>query len=122
MYKTVMILLILVCLSLGCTKVEEPNPELDSRMNMKFICIALLETYEETQEWPESLDDFVTDKTLLNNPLTGDKIGYQYIKPTEPLEDIDAENTIVLYQISNGNPDEKLAVAYLDGRVPEIAK
>ncbi len=41
------------------------------------------------------------------------------IRPSAPLEEIKAAETIVLYQLRNGQRDASLAAAYLDGQVPE---
>jgi uncharacterized protein (TIGR03067 family) len=103
--------------------VREAALRTSSHNNMKHITFALLDYYKAKQQWPDKLDDSLpfleVGKSVFENPLTGDNPGYDYVKPTAPLEDIPTAETIVLYQLRNGQRDRKLAVAYLDGQVPE---
>ena len=112
----------------GCVDIHTPGAReaalrVSSRNNMKQMVFALLEHYEKKQEWPDGLDELLplldNNHAVFDSPLTGDKPGYEYVKPSGPLEEIEAAETIVLYQLRNGQRDRKLAVAYLDGQVPE---
>jgi hypothetical protein len=113
----------------GCVDIHTPGARdaalrVSSRNNMKHIVLALLEHYEDKEQWPDGLDELLplleNNQAVLHNPLTGDKPGYEYVKPSGPLEEIKAAETIVLYQLRNGKRDPNLAVAYLDGQVPEL--
>lgn len=112
----------------GCVDIQTPGvrddaQRLGSRNNMKHITLALLQHYKEKQQWPDGLDELLpfleNNETVFENPLTGDNPGYEYVKPSAPLEEIKATETIVLYQLRNGQRDASLAAAYLDGQVPE---
>ena len=112
----------------GCVDIHTPGAReaalrVSSRNNMKQIVLALLEHYQKKQQWPDGLDELLplldNNHAVFDNPLTGDKPGYEYVKPSGTLEEIEAAETIVLYQLRNGQRDRKLAVAYLDGQVPE---
>ena len=78
---------------------------------------------KEKEQWPDGLDELLplleNNQAVFHNPLTGDKPGYEYVKPSGLLEEIKSAETIVLYQLRNGQRDRKLAVAFLDGQVPE---
>ena len=91
--------------------------------NMKQIVLALLQHYEEKQQWPDGLDELLpaleNNRAVFENPVTGDNPGYEYVKPSGSLEEIKSAETIVLYQLRNGQRDASLAAAYLDGQVPE---
>ena len=112
----------------GCVDVHTPGAReaalrVSSRNNMKQIVFALLAHYEEKEQWPDGLDELLplleNNQAVFHNPLTGDKPGYEYVKPSGSLEEIKTAETIVLYQLRNGQRDRKLAVAFLDGQVPE---
>jgi len=112
----------------GCVDVHTPGAReaalrVSSRNNMKQIALALLQHYEEKEQWPDGLDELLplleNHQAVFHNPLTGDKPGYEYVKPSRPLEEINAAETIVLYQLRNGQRDGSLGVAYLDGQVRE---
>ena len=125
-------LFVIVLLSIvgmtGCVDIHTPGAReaalrVSSRNNMKQMVLALLKHYEKKQEWPDGLDELLplldNNHAVFDNPLTGDNPGYEYVKPSAPLEEIKDAETIVLYQLRNGQRDRKLAVAYLDGQVPE---
>ena len=125
-------LFVIVLLSIGgmtgCVDIHTPGARdaalrLSSRNNMKQIVLALLQHYEEKQQWPDGLDELLplleNNRAVFENPVTGDNPGYEYVKPSGSLEEIKAADTIVLYQLRNGQRDRKLAVAHLDGQVPE---
>ena len=112
----------------GCVDIHTPGAReaalrVSSRNNMKQMVLALLEHYEKKQQWPNGLDELLplldNNHAVFDNPLTGDNPGYEYVKPSAPLEEIKDAETIVLYQLRNGQRDRKLAVAYLDGQVPK---
>ena len=72
--------------------------------------------------WPEQLFEIrpYTDNDLdllLENPITGDHPGYEYIKP---IDGAPLESTVVLYQLRNGERDTDLRVGYADNRVAEL--
>ena len=125
-------LFVIVLLSIvgmtGCVDIHTPGAReaalrVSSRNNMKQMVLALLKHYEKKQEWPDGLDELLplldNNHAVFDNPLTGDNPGYEYVKPSGALEEIKDAETIVLYQLRNGQRDRKLAVAYLDGQVPE---
>ncbi|MGI9445601.1 MAG: protein kinase domain-containing protein, partial [Rubripirellula sp.] len=101
--------------------VREAALRTSSHNNMKQITFALLDYYKANQQWPDKLDALLPSlevgKSVFENPLTGDNPGYDYVKPTAPLENITAAETIVLYQLHNGQRDRQLCCAYLDGEV-----
>lgn len=101
--------------------VREAALRTSSHNNMKHITFALLDYYKAKQQWPDKLDALLpfleVGKSVFENPLTGDNLGYDYVKPTAPLEDIPTAETIVLYQLRDGKRDRQLACAYLDGQV-----
>lgn len=101
--------------------VREAALRTSSHNNMKHITFALLDYYKANQQWPDKLDALLPSlevgKSVFENPLTGDNPGYDYVKPTAPLEKITAAETIVLYQLRDGQRDRQLACAYLDGQV-----
>ena len=128
--KCPLFVIVLLCIvgMAGCVDIHTPGARdaalrLSSRNNMKQITMALLQHYEEKGQWPDGLDELLplleNHQAVFHNPLTGDKPGYEYVKPSRPLEEINAAETIVLYQLRNGKRDPNLAVAYLDGQVPE---
>ena len=71
---------------------------------MKQIVLALLEHYEEKQQWPDGLDELLplleNNQAVFENPVTGDNPGYEYVKPSAPLEEIKAAETIVLVPVA----------------------
>ena len=101
--------------------VREAALRTSSQNNMKHITFALLDYYKAKQQWPDELDELLpfleVGKSVFENPLTGDNPGYDYVKPSAPLENLTAAETIVLYQLRGGQRDRQLYCAYLDGQV-----
>ena len=89
---------------------------------MRQVYIAF-DNYKVTKNGncPENLDELLVpyldgDKNVFVNPVTGDYPGYEYVKP-EP----DASpNTVILYQLRDGERDVELEVLYYDGSVREL--
>src|SRR3982750_3660499 len=67
-----------------------------SNLNLKQLTLALISYHAAHQEWPDSLEQlkpFIEESgpgaagrdasfsALMTNPLTGDKPGYEYVKP-----------------------------------------
>ena len=97
----------------GCVDIHTPGARdaalrQSSRNNMKQIVFALLEHYEEKEQWPDGLDELLplleNNQAVFHNPLTDDKPGYEYVKPSGPLLGSDAAGprTAVLYTILAG--------------------
>ena len=111
------------CVDIHTGGARDAALRVSSRNNMKHIVSALLEHYEENEQWPDGLDELLplleNNQAVFHNPLTGDKPGYEYVKPSGPLDEIKAAETIVLYQLRNGKRDTSLAAVYLDGEVLE---
>ncbi len=75
---------------------------------------------QEHGDWPDSLSDVLhlvagpDSANVMTNPLTGDNPGYAYQKP---LEESDAEKTIVVYPLLEGEPDMTFYVLFANGKV-----
>ena len=93
-----------------------------SASQMKQLSLAILTYRDMKGEWPERFDD-VSEFTegadglasLLINPATGDNPGYEYVKPTH--DEVNMAETIIIYQLTGGERDLTLPVAYADSSV-----
>jgi len=108
------------------------NPALESKNNIRQLCWAAMMYKHEHGAWPESLDDikpligkpgFRADmgilgngksfEALMVNPLTGDTVGYLYVKPTT--KDLRQHYpTRIIFQLRHGKldrDDQTLAMA-----------
>jgi hypothetical protein len=91
---------------------------------MNKLQLALYE-YAKAQEgeWPDSLEqikEFVGGETayqqLITNPVTGDKPGYEYIKPVGKPGDPNYDyHQLILHQMNKGKRDPNLESGYSDG-------
>lgn len=96
---------------------------LQSSNQMKELILAI-RNYEDVHEgWPDSLDQVgnLVDSdlnVLMQNPITGDNPGYEYVPPSA---DSDPSTTVILYQLRDGRRDTNLRVGFADGRVAELA-
>ena len=86
------------------------------------LVLAALNHVSKYDEWPDDFDDmapFCEGKDglerLLDNPATGDDPGYAYIKPSKDMHR--ASETVVVFQLRNGEHATDLPVFYADGRI-----
>jgi hypothetical protein len=121
--RTAVAFLVLIA---GCSN---SNTAFQSSDNLKQLSRALIAYNAANNAWPVTLEQvkpLIGQKTELGvigdgkdyaaltaNPLTGDKPGYEYVKPA------DASIVIFLYQLRNGKRDTSLPVAFSDGSVRE---
>ena len=112
------LVLAMLAIVLGCDarqKAQEQARGMRSSNDVKMIVLDLHNQFDQTKKWPETVD--LSGKT---NPLTGDTPGYEYVAPTEFNESgypVDTENTVVIYQLRNGQRDTSLPVGYANGSV-----
>lgn len=85
--------------------------------NMRLIIMQIITYHDINNQWPDSLDDVEGIDELLDNPLTGDAPGYEYVKPGDDAEEVGLSQTPILYQLRNGQRDESLGVGYADAHV-----
>ena len=113
-------LLALTVLGTGCGSSTEEK-SLESGKHLKELVVAVQAWHNASQAWPDTLADVAmyTEgeqrlKMLLQNPLTGDDPGYEYVKPDT---DQVTRDTVLIYQLHDGKRDTSLAAAYGDGSV-----
>ena len=110
----------LACMVFSTTGCGDQQQRHDSTQNMKILGLSLHEYKDEHGTWPEELADVESIlgaeeyAARIQNPLTGDNPGYEYVKPPE---DAMTSQTIVLYQLRDGKRDDSLLVGYLDASV-----
>lgn len=100
------------------------DPRGESQIQMNKLQLALYEYAQAHDgEWPDSLDQIKESvggeaayQKLITNPVTGDKPGYEYIKPEgKPSDPNYDHHQIVLYQLNKGKRDPNLESGYSDG-------
>jgi hypothetical protein len=85
---------------------------------MKQLAVMVVVYESENGALPDRLDQlkqYASDEgwdDLITNPVTGDKPGYEYVKPAT-----DSANAVILYQLRGGKRNLTLAVAYANGSV-----
>ena len=86
--------------------------------NIHLFGIAIAQYRTTHGQWPNGLEDlapFVEDmKSFMENPVTGDNPGYEYLKPTDENPPPDTE---VIYQLRDGQRDMALERGRADGSV-----
>lgn len=101
----------------GCDR-RSSREHVTSRMAMKGLLLAVLSYQDQHKQWPDKQDDVKsivgagTFEKVMKNPITGDKPGYEFVKPAE---ENPASSTIVLYQLRGGKRDASLDVGRADG-------
>jgi len=120
--------ILLVSLSLTLAGCGDGKKRIESSGNLKQLSAAIIAYHDSKRAWPNSLEqlkpligtrgligvigngkDFAT---LIQNSLTGDNPGYDYVK----LNGSDTSG-VVLYQLKGGVRDTSLPAAYADGSV-----
>jgi hypothetical protein len=100
------------------------NAKEESISKMEKLAGAVYEYYDIEKKWPESFDvpEFQEDvggsdefKKLMDNPLTGDNPGYQYVKPPDGTPK--NSDVIIIYQLRDGQRDLTVDAFALDGTV-----
>ena len=123
-----LLFLLIVALS-GCMRspvsgARRAAQEASSRHHIKQLTLALVQFHEDQQRWPDQLTEVLPflngDNSVLNNPITGEEFGYDYVKPTIAPEDPQSSTTVVIYQLRDGKRDTELEVGYLDGSVKTL--
>lgn len=111
------------CIDLQTSEVRQAAQRVSSVNKMKTLILGIIKFHEKEGTWPDNLEAIMplvqNDPTLLHNPLTDAKPGYDYVKPPATMTPAQGGNTIVLYQLRKGKRDRKLEVGYLDGSVRE---
>ena len=85
---------------------------------MKQLVVMAIHYRVSNRAWPDRLDQLKRHAAaeswddLITNPVTGDKPGYEYVKPAA-----DSANAVILYQLRGGKRDLSLAVGHADGSV-----
>ena len=98
---------------LGCESSKDK-----SISHMRSLCIAIVEHGIKHDAWPEDLSALKgIDAGILENPLTGDNPGYEYIKPVGIKPNDVNSQWILLYQLRGGQRAENLLVCCLDGAI-----
>lgn len=100
------------------------SPEEASAKNMHNLVIAA-HTWADTHkgEWPDSLEqlkEIVGEDEFANameNPLTGDNPGYEYVKPRIRIDDAGYTREVAIYQLRDGKRDLSVRVCYADAGV-----
>lgn len=113
------VVLFMACAA-GCgNRAELERQSIDK---MEKLGGAVWEYYEIEKKWPESFDvpEFQEDvggpeefRKLMENPLTGDNPGYEYVKPPEGTAK--TADMVIIYQKRNGQRDVTLDAFCLDG-------
>ncbi len=105
----------------GCLPVmsaREAARRTQSANNMHQIGIAARSYETQKQVWPDSVEELLpyleNEDTVFANPFTGDDPGYEYVKPTDSHP---SPNTVILYQLRDGERDLTLKVLFADGHV-----
>ena len=122
-----LVLLAAVVLSTaGCGAVAEARRkafEIQALDHMRKLAIAVIDYADKNDgQFPAELADAAEYcketpfDVLINNPFTGDNPGYEYVKPAE---DAPITETVMIYQLRDGQRDTSLKVAYADGSVRE---
>lgn len=81
---------------------------------------------DHDNQWPATLDELV-DKgqmtredldNLLINPMTDEKIGFKYVRPDKPIDQLENPSMVaVIYEIRNGSIVKDGVTCYADGHV-----
>ena len=116
------------CCCVNITAAREAARRAQSANNLHQLGIAIHRYHSIKGEWPS--DIYELDPHLANmlpqlivNPVTGDDPGYEYVNP-EPsaMRDIIPFNTILIYQLRDGQRDLELDVLYSDGAVAPLGR
>ena len=94
---------------------------LQSSNQMKELILAIRNYEDIHDQWPNDLGQVRNDvesdfDMLLQNPITGDHPGYEYVQPPA---NADPATTVILYQLRDGERDMTLRVGFADGKVAE---
>ena len=114
-----------ICTFVGCGLDNAPQAkaQLDSSNQLKELILAVRLYHDSNDDqWPDKLSEIAmfTEEglgQLMENPITGDNPGYEYVKPEDGA---DLKTTVVLYQLRNGQRAADLKVGYADNRVAEL--
>lgn len=106
-------MLALVCFA-GCGARER-----QSLNKLRLLGLQSLNYEAAHREWPETIEDLRPtidnfDDTL-QNPVTGDNPGYEYVKPPEDWMDQNYQQMTLFYQLRDGKRDTSLDVCYVTG-------
>ena len=118
----------LALLSLAFAGCDNGKKRIESSDNLKQLSAGIIAYHDSKKAWPDGIEELKSligtqgpvgvighgkdFATLMQNPLTGDNPGYEYVKPTGA----DASG-VVLYQLKGGVRDTSLPAAYADGSV-----
>lgn len=99
-----------------------------SRHNIKQLATGIINYAAQHQEYPDSLEPIkvtmeaggVSFSSTMNNPLTKDSPGYEYVKPATKWMEEDPDQIIVIYQLRNGVRALDLAVGYASGSARDM--
>ena len=107
------------CCCPAINSAREAAQKAQSLNNIRQLCLAVMNYQQINEAWPETIDDLrsqVPDlDMILENPVTMDNPGYEYVKPEG--EDPVLSETVIIYQLRNGQRDMTLPVGYADGSV-----
>lgn len=114
-----------ICTFVGCGLDNAPQAkaQLDSSNQMKELILAVRLYHDSNDDqWPDKLSEVATltetsFDQLMNNPITEDNPGYEYVKPEDGT---DLKSTVILHQLRNGQRATDLKVGYIDNRVAEL--
>jgi len=117
------LVILLAAGAIGCGKRAELESQ--SIRNMEQLAGAVWEYRDYKGEYPESLEDIKNflgggenfDK-IINNPITGDNPGYEYVEP--PADTPLSGDPIIIYQLNNGHRDTSLKAFALDGTARDV--
>ena len=121
--RGVMVVLVAVVMAstCGCAVIARSRSARSSS-NMKQLAQMAILCMIENGAWPDrlvQLKKYAAEgrwDELITNPVTGDRPGYEYVKPAS-----DSFDAVILYQLRGGERDLTLPVAYADGAVRPLA-
>ena len=121
LYATIAVVGIVTALALAGCQSEEAR----SLPGVQAWLARLEEFYHRHQRWPDRLEElqecFDTPEEFhqaLHNPVTGQRPGYEYVKPPDWVRNTPlAERVVIVYQLRQGRRAADLPVGYANGQV-----